>query len=103
MTAKPQLPNPLQICFGQGRLACSTYRDGNEVGIRIKDTGEPHKVGDILPTEASPHQPEPGEIYLNFPTMESAIVILDCVTDCLRQLAGFPAMDRTEPGGEGTP
>ena len=84
------LPDPLQINFGTGGIAVSTYDDDNKPGILLRDAKGTHKIGEFPSKLSNPHYPEPGEVYLTFQTIESVVVFQDALTYCMRKLCGFP-------------
>lgn len=65
---KNQLPNPLDICFGEGRIKISHFRSDVDWGVLMEDTGVPHQIGEYSEPypDASSHKPVRGEIYLRF-------------------------------------
>ena len=68
-------PNPLRIGMGEGRMCVGEYRLPDARGLLFRDTGEPHEVGAEAPELPAPHEPAPGEVYLEFSNVESAIVV----------------------------
>lgn len=66
-------PNPLCVRFGEGRILMLTFKDEDGHGVVLRDSGEPHPVGQDanMPPEKGV-MPKPGEIYLHFTTVESA-------------------------------
>lgn len=84
------LPNPLQIGFGEGRVSITIFstKSGTH-GIILKDSGEPHEVGSIVPDPADPeHMPVPGEVYLHFANAESVDVLIESLVTVRERLRG---------------
>lgn len=84
-------PNPLQLCFGAGRIAIYSY-EGKSTGrgLVLVDTGEEHEVGSDVPdaTVRDYWVPRAGEVYLDFTTKQSAIVLLECLQEVIDELPG---------------
>lgn len=79
-------PNPLQVCFGDGRLLILTFmdRDGSGSGLAFRDTGTEHEVGsDAHEPPCENWEPIPGEVYLRFKNRESAVVVRDCLNEVI--------------------
>ena len=75
-----QLPNPLMIELGEGRISLSNFSDDDGYGIIFKDSGEPHEIGSSTGEPGNPkHEPEPGEVYLKCSNRESALVLMEKV------------------------
>lgn len=76
-------PNPLSIGFGYGRFIVGVYSNlppKPGYGVCIQETGTPGKIGlDAPPSPDDPHDPIPGEVYLDFANGESAEVVQDAV------------------------
>ena len=66
-------PNPLCVRFGEGRILMLTFTDADGGGVVLRDSGEPHAVGEDanLPPEKGV-MPKAGEVYLHFTNIESA-------------------------------
>lgn len=75
------LPNPLQICLGEGRVAIEPFSDEDgSHGVIFKDSGEPHPVGELTGSDRSAeHYPEEGEVYIRCSSRESALVLMEQV------------------------
>ena len=79
-------PNPLRIGMGEGRFWIGSYTVDHDIrGILFKDTGEPHTVGDDAPDVPGSHEPEVGEVYLEFANVESAEVVLGAMQELVRK------------------
>lgn len=83
MSDKQVLPNPLEISFGDGRIAIRKFTDDEgRFGVILTDTFSPHIIGseDGLPKEG--HEPKEGEVYLSFSNEDALRVVLEELLDC---------------------
>ena len=81
-------PNPLQINFGEGRIAIDRFTDDDGAqGLILRDSGESHEVGQLTGSHREPgHRPTDGEIYVRCKNRESSLVLMEQVC---RVVAGF--------------
>lgn len=104
--ADKAFPNPLQLTVDSHILVSQFEDSDGATGILFRQTGADHKTGDLYPDEMLelPHRPEPGELYLRFRSTESAVVVLEALSQVLCHLSGFPKRlpisRKAEPGGE---
>lgn len=83
----------LFVGFGEGRILISRcISDSGVRGLLLKDTGEPHTVGDYAGDEDEEnHKPQPDEIYLQFRNLESAIVLREMLDEVIKEWPRNPA------------
>jgi hypothetical protein len=86
-------PNPLQIEFGEGRIAVSSFRDKDGAGVVFEYAGgEKHKIGEPIPEiqdEEKRHLPCRGEVYLKFKNIESLNVVQGVLAKAKESLAAL--------------
>jgi hypothetical protein len=98
-TEKPAFPNPLQLTLGEGSTAVAHFKDADGMhGIVFACGQPPRKIGDIFPGYDGPHKPVPGEFYLRFANVASAIVVLSALTEAIDGLMRFPPKPKPEIG-----
>jgi hypothetical protein len=88
-----ELPNPLEIKFGEGRIDVLQFKSDSDKGLILVDKGIKRPVGEYgnEPSEIN-HEPEVGEIYLSFANNES----LNAVIEELQAL--LPAQPESKAG-----
>ena len=73
------LPNPLQINFGHGKIRISNYTDNDGAGIMLFPDLNTHTIGEKDNSISGPHIPHKGEVYLNFSNIESLDVVISAL------------------------
>lgn len=88
-------PNPLQLTVGSDILVSHFKDESGGCGILFQMTAGEHKTGDLYPEEKLnlPHKPEPGELYIVFPTAQSAMVAMEALAHTMCDLMGFPSRE----------
>lgn len=91
-------PNPLQITIGTGIIVRSFHDEDGGCGVLFQTTPLEGKTGELAPNglPAIPHRPQPGELYLRFPTAASAVVALEALTRVICDLMGFPGCSESK-------
>ena len=73
------LPNPLEINFGTGKIGLRRFQnpgDGKK-GLVLVDTAGEHDVGSYSGVPEAEHEPKEGEIYLSFASSDSIKVVIE--------------------------
>ena len=92
-------PNPLCVRFGQGRILMLTFTDADGGGVVLRDSGEPHAVGEDanMPPEKGV-MPKAGEVYLHFANIESAKALRLTLDEAIAEMSNVKV--ETSEGSE---
>lgn len=80
---KQELPNPLEIEFGTGRIGIRQYTDDDgKFGVIFKDHFSTHEIGSKEGEPEVGHKPKEGEVYLSFANKDSLNVLIEELSEC---------------------
>jgi hypothetical protein len=84
-------PNPLQLDVDSHILVSHFTDTDGACGVLFQDTGKEHKTGELYPDAMLelPHAPQQGELYIRFRSPQSAVVVLEALTQAICSLLGF--------------